>query len=858
MVIDGASESPEQRIEALARRGTLRVHASALPMPTLRSIAMGSAESAAATDAALSAALPTGGWVLLKNIHLATAVMSMLEKRLHRAATSESAGALHPQFRLFLTAERAGRASSVPPTLVSGSVVVVYESPPGIKAALLRSYGSETRPLEMGRSGGGAAVASAAHTHTLSHDTSPLHGAEEYDEYDEDVVEEEEVEGTVSAAARAASDAVDARDDEATSAAAAARERLFLVAAWVHAVVVERRDYVPVGWTRRYDVGETEYIRVMQAIRAWTHVRAGASLHVCWTALRHIIATTIYGGYVSDSSDERVLRRLCAHYLNATVRELAAEVPNKEQTEVVRGGDAALVTGTPPPPLPNRATSREALMRWIAQLPDGETDPAWLHLSPRVARLTRVRQATEALHKWARVQQSCADDRVEEEHAGPMSEQPSSTGVEEGGEGWTGTSAHRGEFARRWHRRLTEANEALMQLPCTQRCVSRTGDDSEEEGYEDDAEEGHVEGVEWGHASPCSSSSSCSAALLPLRRVLQREIATVMAQLHIVLNDIACIDEDGSHARGGADGEAGATASRVTEVWAAWGRDEVPQGWRDETESVRGPASSLRVWMAQLHRRAVHLRELAESQGALVTQRKGAETAEKDEQAHGRGGAHGGWWTVRGHWPPVQLGLLYAPMAWLSAGRQQAARVSATRVSLEQWLPHWVIRPEPDETVNTTRGSSSSSSGETGRQDTTTLAKDEDTVTLTLVGMQLHFAVVGSDGVCTLMSGGGLTDPLSAPVRLLWSWQVVASEASAVRFDKEDEDEDGKGPMSAEADGNSDDLPRVVPLPTPLYSNEDRQELLAVVYLPVRLTSPTSEDGWYEHGVCLTAGSQEN
>lgn len=62
------------------------------------SIAIGSSEGFSQADAALSSASKSGRWMLLKNVHLAPAWLSQLEKKLHNLKP-------HPSFRLLLTAE---------------------------------------------------------------------------------------------------------------------------------------------------------------------------------------------------------------------------------------------------------------------------------------------------------------------------------------------------------------------------------------------------------------------------------------------------------------------------------------------------------------------------------------------------------------------------------------------------------------------------------------------------------------------------------------------------------------------------------------------------------------------------------
>ncbi|KAI9220479.1 dynein heavy chain 1, cytosolic [Blastocladiella britannica] len=95
----------------------------------LRSVAMGSSEGYGLAEKAISDAVQRGGWVLLKNVHLAPQWLSQLEKRLHSLRP-------HGNFRLFLTMETNPR---VPVNLLRQSRIFMFEAPPGVKANLLES-----------------------------------------------------------------------------------------------------------------------------------------------------------------------------------------------------------------------------------------------------------------------------------------------------------------------------------------------------------------------------------------------------------------------------------------------------------------------------------------------------------------------------------------------------------------------------------------------------------------------------------------------------------------------------------------------------------------------------------------------
>ncbi len=109
-------------------------------------VAMGSDESMASADKAITSAAASGSWVLIKNVHLAPQWLQSLEKRL-------SALKPHPDFRLFLSMESSPK---IPVNLIRASRTLVYEQPAGMRAnmkdtlTVLSDRGART-PVEKGR-----------------------------------------------------------------------------------------------------------------------------------------------------------------------------------------------------------------------------------------------------------------------------------------------------------------------------------------------------------------------------------------------------------------------------------------------------------------------------------------------------------------------------------------------------------------------------------------------------------------------------------------------------------------------------------------------------------------------------------
>lgn len=230
---------------------SLITHLASTVQQPISSVAMGSKEGFELADKAIAKATRQGTWVLCKNVHLSLKWLQDLETNLHR-------GQAHANFRLFLTMEYNPK---VPATLVRASCTFVFEPPLGIKASLYRSYA-----MLFGASG-----------------------------------------------ARGVSSRNSARPQP-VQPPAAARCRLQFLLAFLHAIILERRRYAPVGWCKLYEFSEADQKCALSIVDSWlaTAAQRGDTLsdHVAperlpWTAIRTLIAQVCYGGRLDNAVDER-------------------------------------------------------------------------------------------------------------------------------------------------------------------------------------------------------------------------------------------------------------------------------------------------------------------------------------------------------------------------------------------------------------------------------------------------------------------------------------------------------------------------------------------------------------------------
>ncbi|CAH1776602.1 unnamed protein product [Owenia fusiformis] len=121
LIVISPGADPSQELQELANEmiGAERYH----------QVAMGQGQAELAMKL-LKESAENGDWLCLKNLHLVTAWLPVLEKELNSLQPKET-------FRLWLTAEVHPK---FPTILLQSSLKITYEAPPGIKKNLLRTY----------------------------------------------------------------------------------------------------------------------------------------------------------------------------------------------------------------------------------------------------------------------------------------------------------------------------------------------------------------------------------------------------------------------------------------------------------------------------------------------------------------------------------------------------------------------------------------------------------------------------------------------------------------------------------------------------------------------------------------------
>nr|CCC91421.1 putative dynein heavy chain, cytosolic [Trypanosoma congolense IL3000] len=352
ILVANAGSDPTVSLEDVANAMNVQLHVAV----------MGCADSTEAAEHFLSTAVVDGSWVLLKNMHLARPFADVVEKRLHRDLMRNQ---LHGNFRLIMSIEAKARQST-------------HDSSGSVKIDGMQYKGSLLQlPVSLVESSVVVVYEpppglKASLTQTFSTFMS-LPGQISHSP---DVL------------------------------------RIYLAAAWFHAIVMERLRYVPLGWSTRYDISDTEFWHMLQVINSWVasnnnndnnnnniKVVTGADDklldtspivrdRVPWAALQTIIGTALYGGKISNDFDQFLLDSLCEQLFSP-------DIFDDSKFFAVLGGSTSDER-----PSFRAINSLREVQAWLTTLPEARS-LMWARLPTSASRLMLAEEAVSTFERLA-------------------------------------------------------------------------------------------------------------------------------------------------------------------------------------------------------------------------------------------------------------------------------------------------------------------------------------------------------------------------------------------------------------------------------------------------------------------------
>ena len=179
------------------------------------------------------------------------------------------------------------------------------------------------------------------------------------------------------------------------------RSRLYFLLAWFHAVILERRRFCPVGWTKSYAFGDSDQKCSLDVIDYWIDRCASGKTHVDpskipWQAIQTVLSETMYGGRIDNRFDDMVLHSLVKRLFVSESFDL-----NFELSKDLKAPEG---------------TTKAQFIKWVESLPSSNP-PEWLGLpSSAETRLLNL-QARHLISSFTKLQreQEEEEDVVKEE-----------------------------------------------------------------------------------------------------------------------------------------------------------------------------------------------------------------------------------------------------------------------------------------------------------------------------------------------------------------------------------------------------------------------------------------------------------
>eukprot|EP00662_Eupelagonemidae_sp_cell21_P054140 gene54140-33729_t len=156
---------------------------------------------------------------------------------------------------------------------------------------------------------------------------------------------------------------------------------------WMHGVIMERLQYTPLGWTKKYEIGEGHFRRAVDTVDRWVAMVAEGRPNVPpqslpWRALFVLLGESVYGGGIDNDFDEKLLKSFVAQFFTPRSYD-----PGFLLTGAYEGQKALNIARDP---------EAHSFDKWIRDMPEVQT-PVWLGLPGLSQKMIQTQQGQEML-----------------------------------------------------------------------------------------------------------------------------------------------------------------------------------------------------------------------------------------------------------------------------------------------------------------------------------------------------------------------------------------------------------------------------------------------------------------------------
>eukprot|EP00918_Siedleckia_nematoides_P041178 GHVU01089442.1.p1 GENE.GHVU01089442.1~~GHVU01089442.1.p1 ORF type:complete len:560 (+),score=111.49 GHVU01089442.1:818-2497(+) len=199
----------------------------------------------------------------------------------------------------------------------------------------------------------------------------------------------------------------------------AVRCRMHFLLAFLHAVVLERKRYVPVGWSKGYEFSDADQQAAIDIIDQWidqTEVSPGGAkgrdvqhldpARIPWEAIRTLLQDVAYGGRLDNEVDKRVLFSIIESIFtpNSFDSDFELSLSYKSLNLPDLEDDAPQLLA------PDLGRGRDHYIGWVESALPLIDKPTWLGFAPHAELLLSQRAGSHALTGWGTLHGKSSED----------------------------------------------------------------------------------------------------------------------------------------------------------------------------------------------------------------------------------------------------------------------------------------------------------------------------------------------------------------------------------------------------------------------------------------------------------------
>lgn len=157
------------------------------------------------------------------------------------------------------------------------------------------------------------------------------------------------------------------------------RDRLYFLLSWLHAVLLERSRYLPIGFAKSYGFNDSDLSAGRLMLDRWIGYSAKGRSNVDpgslpWTAMQSLLIDNIYGGKVDDPKDQHIIQQYVSRLIVPDAFESGFSLTtNGESPEIVD------------------INRYEQFIEWAEALPPNQP-VSWLDLPPNSDQIVAATQ----------------------------------------------------------------------------------------------------------------------------------------------------------------------------------------------------------------------------------------------------------------------------------------------------------------------------------------------------------------------------------------------------------------------------------------------------------------------------------